>query len=126
VKANDPAALLVPLLRDLYLTVEEDTISLDELMKFLAATSSPFKIYTWCILFLLSRLQKFTILRAEDLHEDDRSDLRAMWELISKHAYCNYYKCVSFTEKSRDKNRFQKPWLWKQPGFGTRKPYSSS
>lgn len=123
-KAKSTADLLIPVLRDLYLTVDEDSISIDELRSFLSATSSPFKIITWCILFLATRLQNFTILSVNDLHEDDRASLRVMWELISKITYCNYYRCVMATEPGRVRNRYQKPWLWKKPGFGTRAPHS--
>lgn len=102
----ETSATLVSILRDLYLIVDEESIPVDELRKFLVATESPFKIVTWCILFLCGRLQNYTLLDAKELPLEDKDELRLMWELISKHAYSNIYRCIVNTEPGRVKNRF--------------------
>lgn len=112
-KANGGS--LIPLLRDLYLTVGENTISLTELESFLSKTSSPHKIITWCILYLLGQLSSYPIdmNSGYGFYDDERNFVRLMWEIISKHTYLNYYKIVCETESCRVKNRFRRPWIEK-------------
>jgi len=113
VKANGGS--LIPFLRDLYLTVGEETISLSELESLLSRTSSPHKVLTWSILFLLGKLSSYPISfeTGYGFYDDERNFVRLMWELISKHCYLNYYKIVCEAESCRVKNRFRRPWLEK-------------
>lgn len=106
---------LIPALRDLYLTVGNETISLPELESFLKSTKSPHKVLTWMILYLLGQLSAFPIdvQTGNGWYDDERAFARRMWEIISKHCYLNYYKIVCESESVRIKNRFQRPWLQK-------------
>lgn len=105
------AESLIPLLRDMYLTVCEDYISVFELEAFLAAAESPVKIISWCILFLCQRLQNFSPVDPNNLYSNapyEIEELRCIWELVSKVVYTNLYGCIQSSESARARNRLQK------------------
>lgn len=99
---------LTPVLRDLYLIIDEENIPFEKLASCLSHTESPTSVILWCILFLCKKLEHVSFKAVRNNAVLEAGPARRMWELVSKVCYANVYRYTSLTESKRERNRLQK------------------